>query len=147
MARLLGARRLEGALADLIFAEGWQFAWLAFALTAVAVSHFRGSQATEFTAWMLLAGWFITNVFWPIRLVYVINDLVFGLATFGLWAVSREPHVLTVATLYGSMLLLHGINPPMPGYLVSLNVLYGFQLAAAVYRGKGGSPRDQAGRA
>lgn len=131
----------------ILYAEGWQFFWLAGAVSAVAFTHYRRSQAREWVAWMLLAGWFITNLFWPIRLVYVINDLVFGLATLGLWAITRDPQILTIATLYGSMLLLHGINPPMPSYMVALNVLYGFQLAATVYRGKGGSPRDETGRA
>jgi hypothetical protein len=91
---------------------------------------------------MLLAGWFVSNLFWDIRPVYILSDLICALVMFGLWVQTRLPHLLTVATLYLSMLLLHWIDPPMPSYMVALNVLFGSQLLA-VYYGAAAVPRNE----
>lgn len=120
--------------ADLLYAEGWQFFWLALTLALVWYCRQFASGTTQLAAWMLLAGWFVTNLFWPLTAVYVANDLVFGLLTFLLWRQGGESHLLTVVVIYAAMLLLHRLNPPVPQYMVALNVLYGIQLSA-LYRG------------
>lgn len=118
------------AVADLIYAEGWQFFWLAWVIAATLAALYRCSRQTFLTSLMLLAGWFLTNIFWNHSVVYVVSDVAFFAMTYGLWRQSREGHILTVATVYTLMWLVHWISPPFPAYMVALNLLYGIQLSA-----------------
>jgi len=127
--------------ADLIHAEGWQYVWLS--LTLIVLWKASSAHPATYTAgWALLIGWFVSNLFWDIRPVYILSDLICALVMMGLWVQTRLPHLLTVATLYLSMLLLHWIDPPMPSYMVALNVLFGSQLLA-VYYGAAAVPRNE----
>lgn len=117
------------AAADLIFAEGWQFFWLAWVVAATLAAIRVCSPQTVIVALTLLAGWVLTNVFWQIPLTYMVADAVFFTVTLGLWVQSREGHLLTVAMVYLPMLATNLAGPGFPFQMVVLNVLFGVQLS------------------
>lgn len=129
-----------------LFAEGWQFFWLAWVVLATLAALARCSWPTCLVAFMLLAGWLLTNVFWQMPAVYAISDVSFGAVTFGLWHQHREPHLLFVATMYASMLVVHAIQPDFPEYMLALNALFGSQLAAVSRAAYRGAPGDSGGQ-
>lgn len=116
-----------------LFWPYWHYVWFGWSISASIAALFRCSRETFIVSLMLLAGWFLTTIFWQMTLVYIISDIAFCAMAFSLWLQSREGHILTVVTAYTLMLLVHWIGPPPPLYMLTLNFLYGMQLASITY--------------